>query len=72
MNSSAEFAINTKIVRAFVRWLEQHDQRHAENWGHLYVDDREAAMCEATIWAILTDCDVRVMPNRDDSQFPLC
>jgi hypothetical protein len=67
MRTCTNFRPNTKVLDAFVQWIEQprFDVRHAKQWAKLYRDDREAAMCEATFWAVLTDCGVDVRPNRD-------
>jgi hypothetical protein len=48
-----------------LQWLEGFDEQHARNWGLLYNNDAEAAMCEAAFWGVLTDCGVTVEPNAD-------
>lgn len=67
MIANADFEPNHRVLDAFVRWLEQgrFDQQHARNWAKLYHADPEAAMCEATFWAVLSDCGVDVEPNAD-------
>lgn len=57
------FRPDTRLIRLFVKWLEGFDEQHATNWGLLYKDNPEAAMCEATFWGLLTDCGVAVEPN---------
>lgn len=59
------FQPNTTLLNKFVKWIERFDVQHARNWAHLYRRDPEAAMCEATYWAVLTDCGVSVEPNAD-------
>lgn len=59
------FTPDTKLIRLFLDWLESFDEQHARNWGLLYKDNLEAAMCEATFWGILRDCGVDVEPNAD-------
>jgi hypothetical protein len=66
MTKSA-FQPDERVIDKFIRWIEQpqFDQQHAKNWAREYKNDPEAAMCEATFWAALTDCGVDVRPNRD-------
>jgi hypothetical protein len=54
-----------RLIAPFVKWIETFDNRHARNWAHLYRNDREAALWEAAVWGILSDCDVHVEPNAD-------
>ena len=67
MAITTQFHPNQQVLDAFVRWVErpEFDQQHARDWGRLYRANPEAAMCEATFWAVLTDCGVTVRPNRD-------
>jgi hypothetical protein len=67
MASSTRFVPNARVLDAFIRWIEQpeFDPLHAKHWRQLYLDDHEAAMCEATFWAVLADCGVQVKPNTD-------
>src|SRR5262245_29739260 len=66
MSKSLTFQPNQRVLDEFFNWIEQpqFDQRHARHWGELYNNHPEAAMCEATFWAVLTDCGVSVSPNR--------
>jgi hypothetical protein len=59
------FQPDTRLIRLFVNWIEQFDPQHARNWGRLYRNDAEAAMCEAAVWGLLVDCGVEVEPNID-------
>ncbi len=65
MQVSAEFKPNHRVLDQFIKWIEQpqFDQRHATNWGKLYRNNPEAAMCEAYFWAVMHDCGVDVEPN---------
>jgi len=67
MPETNEFRPNQRVLNAFVPWIEQNvfDRQHARNWARLYRADPEAAMCEATVWAVLNDCNVTVAPNAD-------
>ncbi len=67
MTENDSFRPNHRVLDAFVAWIEQpcFDRQHARNWAHLYNADPEAAMCEATFWAVLADCGVVLEPNAD-------
>jgi hypothetical protein len=60
-----EFRPNHRVLDAYIKWIEQKDRCHARAWGHRFNADPEAAMCEASYWAVLTDCGVTVEPNAD-------
>lgn len=62
-----EFQPNHRVLSAFIKWIEQNtfDPQHAKNWARLYRADPQAAMCEATFWAVFKDCGVTVEPNAD-------
>lgn len=55
----------SELIGRFVKWLERFDQQHARNWARLSHNDWEAALWEATLWGVLTDCGVQVKPNAD-------
>ena len=61
------FEANQRVRDEFIRWIEQpqFNPQHAKNWARLYINDPEAAMCEATYWAVMSDCGVSVAPNAD-------
>lgn len=65
--SETTFQPNHKVLNAFIKWIEspRFDPQHAEKWARLYTDNPEAAMCEATFWAVLHDSGVDVEPNAD-------
>lgn len=67
MRQTEVFQPNRRVMNAFIQWIEQpyFNQQHARNWAQLYKCDPEAAMCEATFWAVLSDCGVTVTPNAD-------
>jgi len=62
---TTQFRPNPLVRDAFIKWIETKDRRHATAWAHRYNVDPEAAMCEASFWAVLTDCGVTVEPNAD-------
>ena len=64
---SDDFSPSPQVRRDFIKWIEQpcFDSQHAVNWAHLYNKDPQAAMCEATFWAVLASYGVEVLPNRD-------
>ena len=71
--SCPDFKPDTKVLRLYVKWIEQHREHHAKTWAHRYKNDPEAAMCEAMFWGVLQDCDVDVEPGEapaDTRRFP--
>ena len=59
------FQPDTKLIDLYIEWIEQFPVDHARQWAHLYKHELQAAMCEASFWAVLQDCGVAVEPNRD-------
>ncbi|MBN1942118.1 MAG: hypothetical protein JW849_02380 [Phycisphaerae bacterium] len=58
----SRFKPNPGVLDPFIKWIERFDIRHAKAWGLQYNNDPEAAMCEATFWGVLQDCNVDVEP----------
>jgi hypothetical protein len=69
VTSDLDFVPNHKVLDHFVTWIEQadFDPKYAKKWGQRYLADPQAAMCEASFWAILTDSGVTVRPNPKDA-----
>jgi hypothetical protein len=65
MQSSADFQPNQRVLKPFIRWIEQpqFNPLYAKQWAQRYINDWEGAMCEATFWAVLHDSGVTVEPN---------
>ncbi|MBN1912151.1 MAG: hypothetical protein JW818_20695 [Pirellulales bacterium] len=59
---SCDFKPDPKVLRLFVKWIEQFEGGHDRRWAHRYKNDPEAAMCEAMFWGVLKDCGVTVEP----------
>jgi hypothetical protein len=74
VQTSAYFRPNHQVLNRFVQWIEQaqFNSRHAKEWAQRYKNDPEAAMCEASFWAILHDCGVTVEPNPNTTPDYVC
>jgi hypothetical protein len=59
------FQPDARLIRLFIDWIERFDVQHAIDWARRFKADTEAAMCEAAVWGLLTDCGVEVQPNTD-------
>jgi len=74
VQTSANFQPNHLVLTRFVQWIEQaqFNPRYAREWAQRYKNDPEAAMCEASYWAVLHDCGVAVEPNPNTTPDFLC
>lgn len=67
---TSDFNPDTKVLRLYVKWLEQYKDHHAKAWAQRYNNDPQAAMCEAMFWGVLHDCGVNVEPGEAPSSNP--
>jgi len=74
VQSVAEFQPNLRVLNRFIRWIDQPQFHplYAKPWAPRYKNDPEAAMCEASFWAVLHDCGVTVEPNPNTTPDYVC